>query len=157
MNLTEQIQTVGDALAEWAQASGGSYKLASDEVHALDLLRTKPAGFLVAVLFDSEDPRGDYGGETGKVDRGFRVILSRGRGFKLDSGESLTSGPAGGEPMLLLAEQAREVVRNLRFASPDPEDAIPGYRGTGQFRVDGFVLDAFEIRFSIPGNIPHQR
>jgi hypothetical protein len=89
------------------------------------------------------------------VDRHFKLVLSRSRGFRIDTGESLSdsSGPAGAKPMFDLIEEVREMVRQLKFSAETTEQ-IPDYRGAGPFEIQGFVLDAFEVRFSIGTQIP---
>lgn len=153
MTISEQARQTREALAEWAQQFGGTAAVASDQVHMIDLLRTKPGGVFVGVLFETEDPRGEHD-ELGRVDRGFKVVVSRGRGFKLETGESLTEGSAGGPPMFGLVEGAREVVRLLRFTDETTE-VVPNYRGSGPFEVQGFILDAYEVRFSIGTQLPY--
>lgn len=155
MTIKEQIKAVVTALNGWARDKGGRAVPASGPVHVLELLREKPGGVTAAVLFDSEDPRGDFS-EVGKVDRGFKVILSRGKGFRIETGENLVEGSAGGAPLYDLVEEAREIVRAIEFTSEDPEDAAVEYKGIGPFEVSGFVLDAYEIRFGCGTQIPRQ-
>jgi hypothetical protein len=152
MTIAEQMQRFHAALAPWAQERGGTAAKAFDQVHALELLQLKPGGLLVAVMFESEDPRGEND-ELGRVDRNFKVIVSRGRGFRLDTGESLVEQTSGGPPMFDLVEEAREVARRIRF-NEDTTEVNPEYKGSGPFTVEGFVLDAFEVRFSIGTQIP---
>lgn len=154
MTIAEQARQVRDALADWARDNSGSAVVAGDQVHMLELLRLKPGGVVAGVMFDTEDPRGEYD-ELGRVDRAFKVVVSRGRGFRLDGGESLTDGSAGGKATFDLAEEAREIVRSLRFDAETTEEK-PTYKGMGPFEVQGFVLDAFEVRFGIGTQLPRQ-
>ncbi len=155
MTIKEQVQAVVKELNSWARTNGGRAVMASGPVHVLELLREQPGGVTAAVLFDSEDPRGEMS-ETGKVDRGFKLILSRGKGFRIESGESLVDGVAGGRPLFDLVEEAREIVRGIEFTAEggDPEDQVVQYRGTSNFEVQGFVLDAYEVRFGAGAQLP---
>lgn len=156
MTIREQAKAVVEALRDWARENKGTVSVASDQVHALELIRVKPGGVRVVLLFEGENPRGEWT-ELGKVDRGFKVVLSAGRGFRVGEGENLTEGSAGGRPVFDLAEEARELVRALRFeTSGDAEDAVPRYAGIGAFRVEGFILDAYEVRFEFGSQIPRQ-
>lgn len=156
MTISEHANAIRDALADWVRDNGGSAAVASGEVNMLELLRLKPGGVVAGVLFASEDPRTEHD-ELGKVDRQFKVVVSRGKGFKLETGESLTDGSGGGKALFILAEEAREVVRGLRFTeNEDPEDWKPVYRGIGPWEIQGYVLDALEVRFALGTQIPQQ-
>lgn len=155
MTLREQINTIVAALDKWARQRSGRAYAADGPVHVLELLRSAPGGVTAAILFDSEEPRGERS-ELGKVDRGFKVVISRGKGFQVDSGASLTTGSAGGAPLFDLVEEAREIVIALNLAGDtwDSEDQVAQYRGTNPFEVQGFVLDAYEIRFAAGAQNP---
>lgn len=156
MTILEQVNFLADALRPWAEEQRGRCYACGDQVEVMELLRTKPGGHLVAVLCDGEDPRGEWT-ELGKVDRVYKVIISRGKGFKIETGENLTGSPAGGKPLLDLVEEAREIVRALRVEATNGEDAVPVYKGMGPWEVSGFIMDAWEVRFSLAADIPDRR
>lgn len=156
MTIAEQLRRVREDLAEWARRNGGEARVASDQVQVLDfLMATKPGGFMCAVLFESEEPRGEHS-ELGRCDRGFKVVVSRGKGFRADSGAALTEGSGGGPSVFDLVEGAREVVRGLRLPEEAEGEQQAGYRGSGPFQVEGFVLDAYEVRFGLGAQLPEQ-
>jgi hypothetical protein len=157
MTIAEQMNAVLAVLEPWAAENKGHARAAGDVVSVLDMLRAKPGGVLCAVVWEAEDPRGEWGSELGKVDRKFKVVVSRGRGLRLDTGESLTEGSAGGRPMYDLVEEVRELVRGVRLPEDqveDPDDRKPEYLGTGTYEVGGFVLDAYEVRIGFGTQIP---
>lgn len=153
MTIDEHLKVLEACLEEWGKAAGCVVRVAGDEVTALDMLRSRPGVASGVIVFNEETPATDWD-DLGKVERKFKVILSRGRGFNVNAGESITAGTGGGKAMSVLIEEAREKLRGLRLDEPDPEDQAPGYLGTGQFQVQGFVLDAYEIRMVLRTNIP---
>lgn len=142
------------ALDAWAKATekGGYAEVASDPFHLLGLLSLRPGNVRATVLFTAENKRGELE-ETSMVDRGFAVIISRGRGLTLEPSASLVKGNAGGEPLFDLAESARDVVRGLSFEG-DTTEVTPNYTGTEIFAVDGKAIDAYQLNFQIGTLLP---
>lgn len=152
MTIREQIIGAVAALADWARLTKGRVFPANDVVSVLEELRQVPGAPAAGVLFWTEDPVSDYP-ELGKVLRGYKVVVSRGQGFVLQSGESLTQGAGGGPAMFDLVEGARSAVLAMREMGEDGELRLPVYQGTGPFEVQGMVLDAYEIRFGLYAQI----
>ena len=103
MTIREQLDLLGRCLNKAMQEVKGRAYPAGDVPHILDELRTKPGAPSCGVMFWSEEPVGDYT-ETGKVLREFHLVISRGKGMKLVSGESITQGAGGGPPLAMLTE-----------------------------------------------------
>lgn len=151
MTIREQVKLVEAALASWVKANRGRVFVASDVLDCIEQLRARPGTPTCAILWNGRDPVGDID-RLGKKSNKFKVVVSRGRSLKLVAGESLTEGAAGGSPMFDLVEQAEVVVLGVRQEvgeDDDPEDEIPVHEGTGPFEVNGMLLDAMEIRFSL--------
>jgi hypothetical protein len=155
MTIAEQLKVVVVALTDWCRTNRGRAFPAGDVPHLLDELRMKPGVPSCAVMFWKEDPHGEYP-ELGKVLRGFKVVISRYKGFNLVSGESLTEGASGGPAMFDLIEGAREACLAVRMEDESGELQVPQYQGTGPFEVQGLILDAFEIRFGLFAQITVQ-
>ncbi len=155
MTTAEQANAILAALGDWVANNKGRAFLAADEPSCLEQLRAKPGAPSAAVLWLDEKPRG-HNPEEGKVLRAFKIVISRGRGLSLLTGDSLTKGAAGGEPMFDLIEQARETIRSLRMDDQPGELQAPIYHGAGAWRVHGYLLDAYEIRFALFADIPQQ-
>jgi hypothetical protein len=154
MTIGEQLELTRDTLLPWAQEIKGRVEIAADPVHLLGLLGTSPGAPRIVVLFDAEEKRGEYE-ETGRVDRKFLVVVSRGRGFKLDPADALLEGVAGGKPLYDLVEEAREMVRQIQFEAATTE-VRPDYKGTRRLQLEGMVVDAYQIEFTIGVQLPER-
>lgn len=152
MTIAEVAKATVEALGDWAQLNRGSAHVAGDVVEMIEILRSRPGAPKCAIRFVSEDVRGEHD-ELGRVDRLFRVVVARGRGFKIESGESLTDGVAGGKPMFDLAEEVREIVRGLVFDLETTEGRAE-YKGMREFEVQGIVMDAYEVSFAVGCQLP---
>ena len=72
-----------DRLTTWAALYKGDAEFAGDAAHLFSILTAKPGGIRAAVWMRSEKKRGEYE-ESGIVDVTIHVILSRGRGFRIE-------------------------------------------------------------------------
>lgn len=156
MSITEQITYVRDELQDWAAAYGGGCEIAGDIVHAFALLQHKPGSVRCVVWLSGEEKRGEYE-EAGFVDRTFTVFVSRGRGFTLEPGDSLTARTAGNaEPLYDLVEEARQVIRGLEFAA-DETEVTPNFKSIRPFAFPTErPVDAYQIEFSIGSELADQ-
>ncbi len=152
MTIAEQLKFVAAQLKPWADEVKGRVEIAADAIHLLGILATSPGSPRCVILFDAEDKRGEYE-ELGRVDRKFMVVVSRGRGFALDPGQSLTEGVAGGRPLYDLVEQCREMVRGMVF-NRETTEGVPIYTGTARFSLEENAVDAYQINFSIGTQLP---
>jgi hypothetical protein len=154
MTIGEQLKQIRDTLAAWAIEVGGKVVLAEDVGELISHLTTSPGAPRVIVMFDSEDKRGEHE-ELGRVDRKFLVVLSRGRSMRLDTGEALLEGSAGGRPFYDLLEEAREAVRAIRF-DRETTEGIPDYKGIRRVEIAGYLTDGRQIEFTIGTQLPVQ-
>ena len=155
MSIKEQIELMQAALNAWHETVGGSCKVANDEPNLFQILGEAPGAPRSAVLFDEENPRSTVVNDLlGRVDRKFIIAVSRGRGFKLESGDTLTKGVAGGAPMFELVEQAREVLRSLRLLGEN--EPVPYYLGSKRLQFQGVTTDAYAITIGLTADIPDQ-
>jgi hypothetical protein len=155
MTIDGQTKLLLKALEPWAAANAGSIKVANDKPHLFQLLGTSPGAPRAAVYFVEEKPRSKkFNDIAGRVDRKFWVCVSRGRGFNAELGRSLTEGVAGGKPMFILVEEAREEVRGIR--QEDIDEARPYYRGTQPIELEGATVDAYYIEIILAADIPQQ-
>lgn len=146
------------ALEPWAADNGGNVKVANDKVHLFQLLGANPGAPRAAVYFVEERARSRHFRDVaGKVDRKFWICVSRGRGFSAELGKSLTEGIAGGKPMFVLVEQAREEVRAVRLDDQTPDDSRPVYRGTHPIEFQAATVDAYCIEILLAADIPEQK
>jgi hypothetical protein len=155
VTIKDQIEKVAAALADWHKSVGGAVKIANDEPHLFQILGDMPGAVRSAILFDEEMPRSlDLADVLGRVDRKLIVAVSRGRGFNLNQGDSLTKGVADGKPMFVLIEEAREVLRALRF--PEQDEPVPTYLGTKRLQFQGVTCDAYAITLGLAADIGDQ-
>jgi hypothetical protein len=152
MTISEQLKFVKEQLAPWAAEVKGRVEIAADAVHLLGILATTPGAPRVVILFDGEEKRGEFE-ELGRVDRKFMVVVSRGRGFKLDPGGALTEGVAGGKPLYDLYEECREMVRAMVF-DRETTEGIPNFTGGSRFSLEEATVDALQINFTIGVQLP---
>ena len=142
------IKSQANALKTALEGSldGTNVFIASDFIHAWEMLKSSPAAGSVAILFEEEKARVNFeGGDiTGRVDRFFDLVVSRGRGLTLTRSDNLTQGVSGGVPLFEMAEQLRDVVRLMRF---DPQtDEVPNYIGMSRWgKEEGINMDAFKV------------
>jgi hypothetical protein len=150
MTIGEQLIFIRAGLRAWVEDIKGRVEVAADPLHALGLLATAPGAPRVVVMFDAEVKRGDFE-ETGRVDRQYLLIVSRGRGFKLDPGDALLEGVAGGKPLYDLVEEGREVIRALVFTE---DESTPNYLAARRVKLEDLTVDAYQLEFSVGTQLP---
>jgi len=156
MNIAEQMEFLLKAVGPWAKQNGGSVKVANDKPHLFELLGAAPGAPRAAVYFVEEIARGNFTDITGKVDRRYWICISRGRGFNAALGKSLTEGVAGGKPMFVLCEEAREMARGVRLPDQTDDDTRPVYRGIFPIEFEGATVDAYYVEITLAADNPQQ-
>lgn len=117
--------------------------VASDRIHAWEILKNRPGTCKIAVGFKSAKARVNFpGGDiTGRENETFYAIISRGRGLQQVRSDNLIYGSGGGLPLFELAEIMRDKLRAVTF---DPNsDEPPDYVGLEQWDEVSFDIDAF--------------
>lgn len=156
MTIDGQTKLLLKALEPWAASNAGSVKVANDKPHLFQLLGAGPGAPRAAVYFAEERPRSrKFNDMAGRVDRKFWVCISRGRGFNAEPGKSLTEGVAGGKPMFVLVEEARELVRGVRL--DDIDETRPYYKGAYPIEFPDATVDAYYIEVVLAADIPQQQ
>jgi hypothetical protein len=153
--IKEQCLAIQELLDPWIKQEGGIAFIASDFVHAWEILMDKPGAPRIAILFEDEKARVNFpGGDiTGRVNRYFDVLISRGRSLSLDRSANLTTGVAGGRPLYDLAEEMRDKLRTVRFNPQYCEP--PNYVGLSRWgKDDGFNMDAFKCSIWVGTQLP---
>ena len=128
--------------------------IASDKIHAWEILKNRPGTCKIAVGFESEKARVNFpGGDiTGRVNQTFYAIISRGRGLQQVRSDNLIYGSGGGLPLFDLAEQMRDSLRVLNFnpTNDEPTD----YVGLEEWNEISFNIDAFICRIWVGTQLP---
>lgn len=151
MTISEQLSIIQNNLSNWAKDLNGKAIIA----HNLNMMwlvsannSTEPKA---VIAYAGEEIRGDLavGASLGRVDRNFEVMISRGKGFTADRGQTLVNEDIGqGRPFYDLLEEAREIIRQLPLGSED--DGPVDYKGIRPALVDSdWPLDMYIISFSV--------
>ena len=132
--------------------------VASDKVHAWEILKNSPGTCKIAVGFEGEKARVNFpGGDiTGRANQNLYAIISRGRGLALNRSDNLVSGAGGGSPLFDLAEQMRNQMRLVRFDAQT--DEVPDYVSLDDWGMEmiftGTLIDAFICRIWVGTQLP---
>lgn len=128
--------------------------IASDKIHAWEILKNRPGTCKIAIGFESAKARVNFpGGDiTGRENQTLYAIVSRGRGLNQVRSDNLIYGAGGGLPLFDLAEQMRDMLRAIRF-NPN-SDEVPDYIGLEEWNEVGFDIDAFICRIWIGTQLP---
>jgi hypothetical protein len=153
MTLKETFEALEVLFREWLATNKGRAYVAGDNNSLFACLGDAPGVFRVVFYFDQSEPRGDID-ELGREDRTFLVILSRGRGFSASESDSLMLGNAGGKPLFILLEEARELVRGWDTGDETIDDTMPTYLGMARFDSGLPRTDAYQVKFSLPAQLP---
>ena len=151
-SIAYQLSFIRDSLSDWAKQLGGKVIIAKDYHNMWEVASNNPGPKAICV-FDGEDIRGPFetAAATGRVDRRYAVLVSRGEGFTAHRADTLTEETSTAAFFELL-EQARDIIRTLLF-DPSVTEAMEGdpvdYKGIESVSVDGYPIDAYIIRFSI--------
>jgi len=149
ITIVEQVQFLSDQLIAWAvDHLNAKVAVVPNLEAAWATVSNREGAPKLLIMVDGEEARSNFaGGEvTGMVDRQFSVILSRGRGLKVDRGAGLTEGVGGGDPFLQLLDDLVEIVRSLILGT---EKTIY-YRGFDHFGKEfGMLSDSYRIRFAV--------
>jgi hypothetical protein len=125
MTIDCQTKLLLKALEPWAAANAGTVKVANDKPHLFQLLGASPGAPRAAVYFAEEKPRS----------KKFNDV-------------------AGGKPMFILLEEAREEVRGVRL--DDIDESRPYYKGTYPIELADATVDAYYIEVVLAADIPQQ-
>lgn len=120
--------------------------IASDKIHAWEILKNRPGTCKIAVGFEGEKARVNGPGLdiTGRVNQNYYAIISRGRGLQQVRSDNLIYGSGGGLPLFDLAEQMRDVMRTVNF-NPNTDEQTD-YVGLEEWKEISFDIDAFICR-----------
>jgi len=149
MNIGHQLLFTRDSLAAWAKGNNAPVKIAGDLNDLITLLQEAPAAPRVVVMFHREAKRGVHE-EAGMVDRFFWVTIARAKGLKIEPGANLVNGgTAGSKPLFLLADEARQIIRNLQFSAASTE-VTPNFISMEPLAINGVMAtDALRLEFSV--------
>ncbi|MDE2104977.1 MAG: hypothetical protein KGL39_47505 [Patescibacteria group bacterium] len=128
--------------------------IASDRIHAYEILKNKPGICKIAVGFMGGQARSNFAGGdiTGREKQTLYGVISRGRGLGTSRSDNLIYGASGGSPLFDLAEQMRDIMREIQF---DPTtDERTDYIGTEEWNPGKYGIDAYEVKIWVGTQLP---
>lgn len=150
--IADKLKAMRDLLD--GKIDGAPCFIASDKIHAWEILKNRPGTAKIAVGFSNEKARVNFpGGDvTGRTNQYFYATISRGRGLASVRSDNLIYGAGGGKPLFELAEIMRDGLRSIIF---DPQsDEKPDYVGMGEWDLQTFGIDAYEIQIWVGTQLP---
>lgn len=147
--------TMQAPLNDYAQKQGGknSCFICSDLAHAWKILYDSSQAFKILLFYAGESQRVNFpgGAITGRVDRKFNVIVSRGRSLSsTDRGLPLYDDNQNARPLFDIVDELRDLCRGFMFDPAWTERPVD-YIGIRPFNVEGTgaIVDAYLIEFSV--------
>lgn len=151
MKISEQIKFIVAHLNEYLETEGEAFAC-SDLVHMWQQLLNKSNGLRVLVMYAGESLRENFPGAsvTGRVDRRFTVLVTRGRALTVERGTPLINSGAWGEPLYDMVENVRDMCRSF-LMDPNTTERPIDYIGINLFNSEGSgqLFDAYQIEFSV--------
>lgn len=149
----DQLESMRYTLDTWAQQYNGKAFIASDLNHMWKVAWQSSSQLRIICVYMGEVIRGDFkiAAATGRVDREFNVMLTRGKGFNQERGDSLTKQVGNEPPLFDLVEEARDILRSLVDISAE---APVDYKGIRTMQMGELILDAYIVEFSVATDLP---
>lgn len=148
MRIVDQAKSIQIALNDWAVNNNGISFIASDLAHLWKLAWSASDKVKAIICYMGEDIRGDFSvaAALGRVDRQWTVVITRGRGFNANRGDSLTETMQNAAPLYELVDQARDLIRVMINASNElPVD----FKTIRTMQTGDVIMDAYMIEFSL--------
>lgn len=155
MTIKDQMIAMRDYFATLSQQDAGmpTCFICSDLVHVWKQLFNNPNSPKLLLYYAGETQRTTFpgGAITGRVDRKFSLVVSRGRSLTAtDRGLPLTEDNQNARPLFDIVEQYRDACRAFIF-DPNWCERPVDYTGTRPFSAEGTgaIVDAYAIDFSV--------
>lgn len=142
-------------LAPYVEAKqGGKVFVASDMIHFWNIAQNSSQKLRVIVLFKGEIARGDFSiaNVLNRVDRQWCVGITRGRGFSIERGDTLTDAVGNAPPLFEIYEDIRDIIRAMLDVSQ--ETPAIDFKTSEMWEIPGYITDALLIHFSTANDIP---
>lgn len=152
-SVADQANAIRNNLDALAHQDGGKALVASDLAHMWAMAWVKSDSPRIIVCYTGEQVRGPFAiaAYTHRVDRSFIVMVTRGRGFNAERGDSLTATVGNARPLFTLAEESRDAIRAMLDISQEwPVD----YKSMRNYQAGEIALDAYIIEFSVATDLP---
>lgn len=142
------LRTLYDDLRSWAQPLGGEISASGTFVESMDLLATKPRGFLAIIEWQGEEAASDDE-FTGVVRSDLGIYVAINPGLALKPGTALWLSE-GGRTLLERTNAVRDRVREIVLEDDESTSRYFNYRGARQVLLpDGTPIRAYRLDFQI--------
>lgn len=153
MKISAQAKTLLEAVSVVAQDVGGKAQVVANTSDMWLSAAKQSQTARVLICYVSEAIRGDFGVAAAlhRVDRLWNVAVTRGRGFAVQRGKTLTDPVQNAEPFYDFVEKIRDTCRaQLAISEELPVD----YLGIRTMENGELIIDGFIIEFSTANDIP---
>lgn len=152
MKISAQLEAIRDVLNAWAAPRGGIASITSnlkDLWSQAELSSQKPR---ILICYAGQKARGPFtrAAISGRVDRTFQVVVTRGRGFTSERGDTVSKSVGAMDPFLDDLETVEDMIRNLPGVTEEPP---VDYRATKQFSMGTMPVDGYLIEFSTANDL----
>jgi hypothetical protein len=149
-NQSNQIATVLD---EWASPRGGKAVVVSTVTASWIQSYQSSQKPLIMIYYMGQISRGDFSvmNRNHRVDRGWKVVVKRGRGFNSIRGDSLTETVGNMEPFTDSVEAIELLCRTMIGIS---EEIPIDYKSTTNTSKSAEIIDEFTIMFGTANDLP---
>lgn len=155
MTIKDQMKVMYGVLGNYTLSEGGKWAcfICSDLTHVWKKLFDNPNTPKLLLYYAGETQRVNFpgGSVTGRVDRKFTLVVSRGRSLSAtDRGIQLIEDGPNARPLFDIVDEYRDVCRGFQFDinwTERPTD----YIGTRPFSAEGpgAIVDAYAIDYSV--------
>jgi hypothetical protein len=154
VTIKDQLGDIYSIYSTWCTGQGvGKVFICSDMYHLWAQLFNNEQAFKILVMYNGEVQRVNFpgGAITGRVDRKFLTVVSRGRGLAVvDRGLPLVSDYQNARPLFDIVDELRDLTRAIFF---DPQwcERPMDYVGIRPFNTEGsgMIIDAYQIDYSV--------
>lgn len=157
ITIAQEAKLIKDALSPYVLENGGVVEIVSSEKAFYRIDATDSQTPRVLVAYAGETARGSFSQRAPwhRVDRLWKIAVTRGRGFFVERGAGLYDSTAQETPFYDVVESVRDIFRLLQTVSeetpgPDYNDIKP--MNFGNLVIDGFVISGTTAN-DIPSNV----
>lgn len=149
MSISDQAKAIVDVLNTWAANEGGKAFVASDMSNLWQMAQEGPQNPRVLLCYNGEDIRGEFGvaAQTGMIDRHWIAAFTRGRGFNVERGDSLTETRQNARPFYDLIDEGRDLIRNLLL--DEIADGPVDFKLVRPMQMGELIIDGYIVEFSV--------
>ena len=159
ITISQEAKLIKEALEEYVTSMGGVVEIVSSEKMFYRPDATDSQTARVLICYGGETARGSFSqkGWWHRVDRNWKIAVTRGRGFFQVRGESLYEHDVQETPLYDVVENIRDIFRlqqNISEETPGCDYAGITPMSFGNLVIDGFIISGSTAN-DIPSNLTH--